>query len=148
MIYQDFKLLSNKTVFENIAFAMEVAGRSTKDIRVDTAHVIDLVGLKGKENFFPHQLSGGEKQRTAIARAIVNNPDLILADEPTGNLDRESSEDVIEILKKVNKFGTTIILTTHDPRIVNMINGRVIVMDRGRIISDSGNEKLLDKNIN
>ena len=136
MIYQDYRLISNKTVYENIAFAMEVSGRSDEEIKNDVPHVLDLVALTGKENFFPDELSGGEKQRVAIARAIVNNPDVILADEPTGNLDPENTEDIIRILEKINSFGTTIILTTHNKEVVRLINRRLITMKNGVIVSD------------
>jgi cell division transport system ATP-binding protein len=138
-IFQDYRLISNKTVYENISFAMEVSGRSDKEIKEDVPHVLDLVGLTGKENFFPDELSGGEKQRVAIARAIVNNPDLIIADEPTGNLDPENTEDIIRILEKINSFGTTIILTTHDRTVIKLLNKRVITLNNGVIISDKKN---------
>lgn len=138
-IFQDYKLISNKTIFENIAFAMEVSGREDKEIKEDVPHVLDLVGLIGKEKFFPDELSGGEKQRVAIARAIVNNPDLIIADEATGNLDPENTEDIIKILEKINSFGTTIVLTTHDRTVVKLLNKRVITLNNGVIISDKNN---------
>lgn len=139
IIYQDYKLISNKTVYENIAFAMEVSGRSDKEIKEDVPHVLDLVGLEGKEKFFPDELSGGEKQRVAIARAIVNNPDLIIADEPTGNLDPENTEDIIRILEKINSFGTTVILTTHDRTVIKLLNKRVVTISDGVIVSDRKN---------
>ncbi len=140
-IYQDYKLISNRTVYENISFAMEVSGRTDKEIKEDVPHVLDLVGLTGKENFFPDELSGGEKQRVAIARAIVNNPDLIIADEPTGNLDPENTEDIIKILEKINSFGTTIILTTHDRTVINLLKKRVVTINNGVIISDNNKDK-------
>ncbi len=140
MIFQDYRLISNKTIFENVAFALEVAGRTQKEIKKDVPHVLDLVGLLDKKDFFPDELSGGEKQRVAIARAIVNNPDVILADEPTGNLDPENTEDVINILKKINSFGTTIILTTHDKEVVKLLNTRIITLENGILISDQKNK--------
>ena len=140
MIYQDYKLISDMTVYENVAFAMEVSGRTNQEIKDDVPHVLELVGLAGKKDYFPTQLSGGEKQRVAIARAIVNNPDVILADEVTGNLDPENTRDIIKILKKINSFGTTIILTTHDKSVANLINERLIVLEAGKIVKDSGNK--------
>jgi cell division transport system ATP-binding protein len=139
-IFQDYRLISNKTIYENISFAMEVSGRSNKEISEDVPHVLDLVGLSTKANFFPNELSGGEKQRVAIARAIVNNPDLIIADEATGNLDPENTEDIIRILEKINSFGTTVILTTHDRTVVKLLNKRVVTLNNGVIISDKKNE--------
>ena len=135
-IFQDFRLLSTKNVFENIAFALEVAGRSDEDIRADVPHVLDLVGLSDKIWSFPHQLSGGEQQRVAIARAIVNQPDVLIADEPTGNLDPVNAHDIVEILKKVNDLGTTVLLTTHNKMVVDTIGRRVVTMDQGRIVRD------------
>lgn len=136
VIFQDYRLISNKTVYENISFAMEISGRTDKEIKDDVPHVLDLVGLAGKESFFPHELSGGEKQRVAIARAIVNNPDLIIADEATGNLDPENTEDIVRILEKINSFGTTVILTTHDRTVISLLNKRVVTLNNGAIISD------------
>ncbi len=135
-IFQDFRLLPKKSVYENIAFAMEAAGKKEEDIKKDVPHVLKLVGLSDKEERFPNELSGGEKQRVAIARAIVNNPDLIIADEPTGNLDPINSSDIIEILKKINEIGTTVILTTHEKNIVNDLGKRVITLDRGKVTRD------------
>ena len=135
-IFQDFRLLSTKTVYENIAFALEVAGKSDEDIQADVPHVLELVGLPDKMWSFPSQLSGGEAQRVAIARAIVNQPDVLLADEPTGNLDPINAHDVVEILKKINDLGTTVLLTTHNKSVVDSIGRRVVTMDQGRIIRD------------
>lgn len=135
-IFQDFRLISNKTVYENVSFAMEADGKEVEDINSDVSHVLRLVGLLDKIKSFPEELSGGEKQRVAIARAIVNNPDLIIADEPTGNLDPINSLDIIEILQKINSFGTTVILTTHDKEIVNGLRKRVITIEYGQIIRD------------
>lgn len=135
-VFQDFRLLPDKTAYENIAFAMEVAGRSEDEIASDVPHVLELVDLGKKMTSFPHQLSGGEKQRVAIARAIVNQPDIIIADEPTGNLDPISTYEIVQILKKINDLGTTVIVTTHNKGVVESIDGRVITMENGRIIRD------------
>ncbi len=135
-IFQDFRLLPTKNVYENIAFALEVAGRSDEDIAGDVPHVLDLVGLAEKIWSFPHELSGGEQQRVAIARAIVNQPDVLIADEPTGNLDPINAHDVVGILKKINDLGTTVLLTTHNKSIVDSVGRRVITMDQGRIVRD------------
>ncbi len=136
VIFQDFRLIKRKNVYENVAFAMQAAGKREEDIREDVPHVLRLVGLEHKENSFPNELSGGEKQRVAIARAIVNNPELIIADEPTGNLDPINTVDIIELLKKINSFNTTVILATHDKSIVNTLRKRVITLDKGIIIRD------------
>lgn len=141
MIFQDFRLLPDKTVFENIAFAMEAAGRSDEEIAFDVPHVLELVDLTHKTWDFPGQLSGGEKQRVAIARAIVNQPDVIIADEPTGNLDPVNTYEIVQILKKVNDIGTTVILTTHNKGIIDLLGRRVITMDGGKIIRDDPNGK-------
>jgi cell division transport system ATP-binding protein len=135
-VFQDFRLLPNKTVYENIAFAMEAAGRLDEEIAADVPHVLELVDLSHKMWNFPHELSGGEKQRVAIARAIVNQPDLIIADEPTGNLDPLNTYEIVQILKKINDLGTTIILTTHNKGVIDNLNRRVITMEGGRIIRD------------
>ncbi|MEX2010511.1 MAG: ATP-binding cassette domain-containing protein [Parcubacteria group bacterium] len=136
MVFQDFRLLANKTVYENIAFTMEASGKSEEEIQSDVPHVLELVDLGDKLWSFPHELSGGEKQRVAIARALVNQPDIIIADEPTGNLDPVNADDVIQILKKINDFGTTVILTTHNKGIIDGLGKRVIAMENGRIIRD------------
>ncbi|MDD5318862.1 MAG: cell division ATP-binding protein FtsE [Candidatus Pacebacteria bacterium] len=135
-VFQDFRLLPHKTAYENIAFAMEAAGRTEEEIAADVPHVLDLVDLGKKMHNFPHQLSGGEKQRVAIARAIVNQPDLIIADEPTGNLDPVNTFDVVQILKKINDLGTTVILTTHNKGVIDSLGKRVITMENGKIIRD------------
>lgn len=135
-IFQDFRLLSTKNVFENIAFALEVAGRSDEDISGDVPHVLDLVGLSDKIWSFPHELSGGEQQRVAIARAIVNQPDVLIADEPTGNLDPINAHDIVQILKKINDLGTTVLLTTHNKMVVDSVGRRVVTMDQGRVVRD------------
>jgi len=135
-VFQDFRLIPGKTVFENISFAMEAAGRTDEEIASDVPYVLGLVDLSGKIWHFPHELSGGEKQRVAIARAIVNQPDVIIADEPTGNLDPVSTHDIVQILKKINDLGTTIILTTHNKGIVEHLGGRVITLENGKIVRD------------
>lgn len=136
VIFQDYKLLSKKTVFENISFAMESCGTASDSIIKIVPQVIKIVGLDGKEHRYPRQLSGGEQQRVAIARSLVHKPKLLVADEPTGNLDALNTEEIIELLKKINSFGTTIILVTHDKEVVNRLRKRVITLDNGRIISD------------
>ncbi len=135
-VFQDFKLLNNKTAYENIAFAMEASGKADDEIAADVPHVLDLVGLLEKKDHFPGQLSGGEKQRLAIARAIINQPEVIIADEPTGNLDPINTYEIVQILKKINDLGTTIILTTHNRGVVDSIGKRVITLEKGRIIRD------------
>ena len=136
VVFQDFKLLPNRTVFENVAFALEIAGVTNREIKATVPKVIELVGLKGKEKHFPHQLSGGERQRVAIARAVVRQPKILIADEPTGNLDPKHSWDIVRLLEKINKYGTTVILTTHNVEIVNKLKRRVITIDHGKITSD------------
>ncbi|KKW19967.1 MAG: Cell division ATP-binding protein FtsE [Parcubacteria group bacterium GW2011_GWA2_51_10] len=140
-IFQDFRLIPTKTVYENIAFALEVAGKSDEDIKADVPHVLELVGLFHKIWNFPNQLSGGEQQRVAIARAIVNQPDVLIADEPTGNLDPINAHDVVEILKKINDLGTTVLLATHNKSIVDTVKRRVVTMDQGSIIRDDKSGK-------
>lgn len=135
-IFQDFKLLPRKTAYENVAFAMEVAGRTDSEIESDVPHALNLVDLEDKMWHFPDELSGGEKQRVAIARAIVNQPDLIIADEPTGNLDPINTYDVVQILKKINDLGTTVLLTTHNKGVIDSLGKRVITIDQGRIVRD------------
>ncbi|MFM2383525.1 MAG: hypothetical protein RIQ72_97 [Candidatus Parcubacteria bacterium] len=136
-VFQDFRLLPDKTAYENVAFAMEAAGCTDEEIKADVPHVLELVDLGRKMYSFPYQLSGGERQRVAIARAIVNQPDLIIADEPTGNLDPVNTYDIVQILKKINDLGTTIILTTHNTGIVEHIGRRVVSMKNGKIVHDS-----------
>ena len=135
-IFQDYKLLLNKTVFENVAFALEVIGRPKHVIRQHVPAVLDLVGLSDKEDRFPHQLSGGEQQRVSIARAFVNRPLILLADEPTGNLDPATGEGIMRLLDRINNTGTTVVMATHDQRIVNMMRRRVVQLDRGVIVRD------------
>lgn len=135
-IFQDFRLLRDKTAYENIAFAMEAAGKSDEEIVTDVPHVLQLVGLEDRMFHFPTQLSGGEKQRLAIARAIINQPEVLIADEPTGNLDTANTLEVMEILKKINELGTTVILATHDEHLIKAVGKRIITMEKGRIIKD------------
>ena len=135
-VFQDFRLLPTKNIYENIAFALEVAGKSDEDIRADVPHVLELVGLAEKIWNFPHELSGGEQQRVAIARAIVNQPDVLIADEPTGNLDPINAHDIVEILKKINDLGTTVLLTTHNKSVVDSVGRRVVTMDQGKVVRD------------
>lgn len=135
VVFQDFKLLSRRTVYENVAFALEVADASPKEIRERVPFVLDLVGLKERANHFPDTLSGGEKQRVAIARAIVNGPKLLIADEPTGNLDPKTSWEIMHLLLEINKRGTMILLATHNKEIVDRLHKRVILLDRGRVVS-------------
>lgn len=136
IVFQDFRLLPNKTAYENIAFAMEVAGKGDEEIHSDVPHVLELVDLGDKMWNFPRELSGGEQQRVAIARAIVNQPDIVIADEPTGNLDPINTYEIVQILKKINDIGTMVILTTHNKGVVDSVGGRVVTMDRGRVIRD------------
>lgn len=136
VVFQDFKLLPNRTVFENVAFALEIAGMSNREIKNTVPKVIELVGLAGKDKQFPHELSGGERQRVAIARAVVRQPKILMADEPTGNLDPKHSWDIVRLLEKINRYGTTVLLTTHNQEIVNKLRRRVITMDHGKIVSD------------
>ena len=135
-VYQDFKLLSAKTAFENVAFAMEVCGADKGEIDSDVPKILGIVGLGDKLKSFPHQLSGGEKQRLAIARALIHRPRIILADEPTGNLDLVNTYDVVKLLMKINELGTTVILATHNREVVNTIGKRVISMEKGKIVRD------------
>lgn len=138
-VFQDFKLLPNKTVFENVAFALEIVGHSNREIRHTVPRVLDIVGLTGKEHRYPMELSGGERQRVAIARAIVRQPKILIADEPTGNLDPDHAWDVIRVLEKINKYGTTVLLTTHNQEIVNKLKRRVITIQDGQVVSDKAN---------
>ena len=135
-VFQDYKLLPNKTVFENVAFALEVIGKPKHLIAQQVPAVLELVGLEDKADRFPHQLSGGEQQRVSIARAFVNRPLILLADEPTGNLDPSTGEGIMRLLDRISQTGTTIVMATHDHRIVNMMRKRVIQLDRGVIVRD------------
>jgi cell division transport system ATP-binding protein len=136
VVFQDFKLLPNKKVFENVAYALEIVGMGNKEIRHTVPKVLDIVGLSNKANSYPDELSGGERQRVAIARAIARQPRILIADEPTGNLDPKHAWDVIEVLERINRYGTTVLLTTHNQDIVQKLNRRVITIDDGVVVSD------------
>lgn len=135
-VFQDFKLLPNKTIFENVAFTLEVIGKPVYEIKIQVPQVLKLVGLYSKINSYPHQLSGGEQQRVSIARAFVNRPPILLADEPTGNLDPGTSEGIMKILSRINLIGTTVLMATHDRNIVNSMRRRVVELEEGEIIRD------------
>jgi len=143
VVFQDFRLLTKKTVFENIAFALEVAGRPQKEINEFVPQILDMVGIKDKMFNFPAELSGGEKQRVAIARAMINRPDVLIADEPTGNLDPFNTWEVIKLLTKINELGSTVILATHDKEIVNTLGQRVITLEGGRVIKDEAHGRFI-----
>lgn len=142
-VFQDFKLLSHLTAYENIAFAMEANGRTDDEIAENVPQALSLVDLDDKAWNFPHELSGGEKQRVAIARAIVNQPDIVVADEPTGNLDPIATYEVVQILRKINDLGTTVIMTTHNKGVIDELGRRVITMDDGRIVRDDESGKYI-----
>jgi cell division transport system ATP-binding protein len=141
VVFQDFKLLPNRTAYENIAFAMEAVGKTDEEIASDVPHVLELVDLSNRLYHFPNQMSGGEQQRLAIARAIINQPELIIADEPTGNLDPINTHEIVQILKKINDLGTTVILATHNRGVIDSVGKRVITMENGKIIRDTKNGK-------
>ena len=135
-VFQDFRLLPNKNVFQNVAFALQVLGKSRHDINAIVPETLEMVGLEGKEKRLPHQLSGGEQQRVAIARAFVNKPSILLADEPTGNLDPTTSLEIVRLLDRINRTGTTIMMATHDDGIVDELRKRVIELDAGELVRD------------
>ena len=139
VVFQDFKLLPNRTVFENVAFALEIVGMGSHEIQHTVPKVLEIVNLRGKEKSMPLELSGGERQRVAIARAIVRQPKILIADEPTGNLDPKHAWDVMKVLEKINRFGTTVLLTTHNQEFVNKLKRRVITINQGKITSDRAN---------
>jgi len=143
VIFQDFKLLPKKTLEENVSFALQVSGGESNKIKKIVPSVLKIVGLEDKSGRYPHEVSGGESQRAAIARALVHQPKILLADEPTGNLDAINANEIIELLLRINKFGTTVILVTHNKEIVNRLNKRVVTMDRGQIINDQAHGKYL-----
>ncbi len=147
VVFQDFKLLQNKNVFENVAFALEIVGYGSKEIQHTVPRVLDLVGLKGKEKRMTNELSGGERQRVAIARSVVRQPKILIADEPTGNLDPKHAWEVIRVLEKINRYGTTVILTTHNQDIVNKLKRRVITISDGRVVSDRANAEYNERSI-
>lgn len=136
-IFQDFKLLTNRTVYENVAFALEISGASNTEIRSIVPKMLKLVGLLNKQDNFPGELSGGEKQRVSIARAMVRDPKILIADEPTGNLDAENSREVVDLLERINEHGTTVLLVTHDVGIVQRLKRRTVVLDEGMVVKDT-----------
>ena len=136
VVFQDFGLLQNKTAYENVAFAMRVTGATTREVRRIVPHALEMVGLENRPKAFPNQLSGGEQQRVAIARALVNDPLLLIADEPTGNLDPDTSIGIVEILRNINRQGTTVVVATHDSAIVDRMQLRVLAFENGRIVRD------------
>lgn len=136
VVFQDFRLLKDKTVYENVAFAQRVVGASSRSIRESVPRMLKMVGLSSKYKSFPHQLSGGEQQRVAIARALINNPEVLLADEPTGNLDPHNSMEIMKLLEEINRSGTTVLVVTHSREIVDTMQKRVITIDRGVVVSD------------
>jgi cell division transport system ATP-binding protein len=143
VVFQDFKLLPRKTVFENVAFGLEVAGISQTRIQQVVPQVLKIVGLDKKQERFPREVSGGEQQRAVIARALVHRPKILVADEPTGNLDSINTQEIINLLRKINEFGTTVVLVTHNREIVNALRKRVITLDHGMIISDQKSGKYI-----
>ncbi len=143
VIFQDFKLLPKKTLQENVSFALEVCGAGAAKIKKIVPSVLKIVGLEDKARRYPHEVSGGEQQRAAIARALVHQPKILLADEPTGNLDAINADEIINLLLRINRFGTTVILVTHNKEIVNRLNKRVVTMEQGRVISDQAHGKYL-----
>ena len=136
VVFQDFRLLKNKTVYENIEFAQQIIGMNKREIARNVAIMLEMVGLKGKENAYPGELSGGEQQRVAIARALINNPAILLADEPTGNLDPQMAWEIMMLLQEINKMGTTVVVVTHNNDVVDIMNKRVVTLDKGSIVSD------------
>jgi cell division transport system ATP-binding protein len=142
-VFQDYKLIASKNTFENVAYALEVIGATNESVARDVPKVLDLVGLSERANNFPKELSGGEKQRVAIARALIHRPDVILADEPTGNLDPYHASDIIKLLIKINELGTTVILATHDKQVINSLGKRVITLDQGKLIRDEENGRFI-----
>jgi len=136
VVFQDFRLLPNKTVYENIAFAMEITEAKPRDIRKHVPMVLSIVGLADKQKMYPSELSGGEQQRVSIARAIINNPPILIADEPTGNLDPDTSKEIMKLLLQINRRGTTVLMATHDREIVNLMKQRVIAVEKGRVVRD------------
>ena len=136
VVFQDFRLLKNKTVYENIEFAQQIIGMNKREIARNAAIMLEMVGLKGKENAYPGELSGGEQQRVAIARALINNPAILLADEPTGNLDPQMAWEIMMLLQEINKMGTTVVVVTHNNDVVDIMKKRVVTLDNGSIVSD------------
>ena len=145
VVFQDYRLISKMTVYENVAFAMRVVGAREKEIKERVPYVLELVGLEGKANRHPNEMSGGEQQRLAIARALVNNPSMIIADEPTGNLDPERSFEIMALLQEINNLGTTMLVVTHDHKLVELFGKRVIAIDDGLVVRDSLEEELINE---
>ena len=143
VVFQDFRLLPTKTAYENVAFALEVAGRPSREIVELVPQVLDMVGLGDKMKNFPHELSGGERQRVAIARAMIHRPEVVIADEPTGNLDPFHTFEIIKLLEKINQLGTTVVLATHDKEVINNLERRVLTLDKGRLIRDEAKGKYI-----
>ncbi|MCI9283606.1 MAG: cell division ATP-binding protein FtsE [Lachnospiraceae bacterium] len=146
IVFQDFRLLMDRNVFENVAFAQRVVGASSRGIRESVPEMLKLVGLSSKYKSLPQHLSGGEQQRVAIARALVNQPEILLADEPTGNLDHQNAVEIMDLLWDINQMGTTVVVVTHSQEIVDQMGGRVITLDRGQIISDEIRDGYVDEN--
>ncbi len=147
VVFQDFKLLEGANVYENVAFALEIFGLPKAEIHNRVVKALELVGLKNRAKNYPNQLSGGEQQRTAIARAIVNDPKLLICDEPTGNLDEETSQEIIAVLEEIHKMGTTVVMVTHDRDIVKRLKKRVILMDAGRVLRDFKEGEYANENV-
>jgi len=146
VVFQDFRLLKDRNVYENVAFAQRVIGASSKTIKESVPEMLKMVGLSSKYKSFPQQLSGGEQQRVAIARALINNPEILLADEPTGNLDHDNANEIMKLLDEINQKGTTVVVVTHSTEIVEQMNKRVIVMERGRVVSQGIKGGFTDEN--
>jgi cell division transport system ATP-binding protein len=140
VVFQDFKLIDDKNIYENVAFALEASGKSDEEIKEIVPYVLDIVGLSYKMYSFPKELSGGQKQKAAIARAISNDPDILIADEPTGNLDEKSTWDIVGILQKINEWGTTVIMCTHDKEVLDKVQARLLLLESGNLVSDSMNK--------
>lgn len=138
VVFQDFRLIPNMSVYDNVAFALRVTNVATKDIRRRVPYILSLVGLQGKARSMPEQISGGEQQRVALARALVNNPEIILADEPTGNIDPELSYEIVELLTEINKVGTTVVMVTHEHDLVAQFSHRIVQIENGQIVADTG----------
>lgn len=147
MVYQDFRLIEKMNVFDNVAFAMRVIGASSSEIKERVTHILKLVGLEHKMYVRPSQLSGGEQQRVSLARALANNPKILIADEPTANVDADMSNEIMKILKKINKLGTTVLVVTHDKELVNRFGGRIMEIEKGRVVSDNGVSEKLENGV-
>lgn len=145
VVFQDFRLLRDRNVFENVAFAQRVIGVSSRNIRESVPRMLQMVGLSAKYKSFPQQLSGGEQQRVAIARALINRPEVLLADEPTGNLDYENAVEIMKLLERINQLGTTVVVVTHSQELVDQMGKRVITLDRGRLVSDETKDGHMDE---